>query len=229
MKTQQFMIGRIPAILYGEHAERLWLFLHGQMGCKEEVEAFSKIACSKGAQVLSVDLPGHGARQGRNEELNPWTVVPELQAVMNWAGVRWESISLRANSIGAYFAMLALDAPDKALLVSPVLDMERLILDMMDWANVTERELSEKGEIATAFGQTLSWAYLCYVREHPVHDWKCPISILYAGQDNMTSRQTVEEFTRHHGAQLTIMDNGEHWFHTQEQRKALQMWEASHT
>ena len=167
-------------------------------------------------------FPGHGARQGRDKALNPWTVVPELLAVVDWARVRWDSISLQANSIGAYFAMLALDAPDKALLLSPILDMERLILDMMGWAKVTERELSEKGEIATSFGQTLSWAYLCYVREYPVHNCQCPICILYAGQDNMTSRQTVEEFTLQHGAQLTIMDNGEHWFHTLEQREVLQ-------
>ena len=131
MKTQQFLISRIPAVLYGEQGERLWLFLHGQMGRKEEAEAFAQIVCPKGAQVLSIDLPGHGARQERNEELNPWTVGPELQAVMDWAKVRWDSISLRANSIGAYFAMLALEAPAKALLVSPILDIERLILDMM--------------------------------------------------------------------------------------------------
>ena len=49
MKTQQFMIGQIPAVLYGEHAEQLWLFLHGQMGHKEEAEAFAKTVCPKGA------------------------------------------------------------------------------------------------------------------------------------------------------------------------------------
>ena len=76
MKTQQFMIDQIPAVLYGEYAEKLWLFLHGQMGHKEEAEAFAKIVCPKGAQVLGIDLPGHGARQGRDEALNPWTVVP---------------------------------------------------------------------------------------------------------------------------------------------------------
>ena len=85
MKTQQFMIGQIPAVLYGEHTERLWLFLHGQMG---QAESFAKIVCPKGAQVLSMDLPGHGTCQGRNEELNPWTVVPEPLAVMDWARVR---------------------------------------------------------------------------------------------------------------------------------------------
>ena len=93
-KTQQFLIDRIPAVLYGEHAEQLWLFLHGQMGHKEEAESFAKIVCPKGAQVLGIDLPGHGARQGRDEELNPWTVVPELQAVMDWARVRWSPLGL---------------------------------------------------------------------------------------------------------------------------------------
>ena len=229
MKPERVQIGGIPALLYGAPAERGYLFLHGQMGRKEEAEAFAQVVCPKGYQVLSIDLPAHGERQGRGEELVPWTAAPDIRAAWEWTERRWRAVSLRANSIGAYFAMLALDAPDKALLVSPILDMERLILDMMGWANVTERELSEKGEIVTSFGQTLSWAYLCYVREHPIHDWHCPICILYAGQDNMTSRQTVEEFTRHHGAQLTIMDNGEHWFHTPEQRKVLQTWEDSNT
>lgn len=89
-----------------------------------------------------------------------------------------ETVSLRANSIGAYFAMLALDTPRRALLVSPIVDMERLILTMMGWAGVSEEQLKEQGEIATSFGQTLSWTYLCWVREHPVHHWDCPICIL---------------------------------------------------
>ena len=194
----------------------------GRWGTRRRRRPSPKSSARKALRFWALTFPGHGARQGRDEALNPWTVVPELLAVVDWARVRWDSISLQANSIGAYFAMLALDAPDKALLLSPILDMERLILDMMGWAKVTERELSEKGEIATSFGQTLSWAYLCYVREYPVHNWQCPICILYTGQDNMTSRQTVEEFTLQHGAQLTIMDNGEHWFHTLEQREVLQ-------
>ena len=229
MEEKRFLIDRIPAVLYGAPSEQVWLFLHGQMGYKEEAEAFAQVVCPKGCQVLGIDLPGHGERKRLNQDCTPWAAVPELNAVMAWARAHWSTVSLRANSIGAYFAMLALDEPDKALLVSPILDMERLILNMMSWANVTEAELREQGEIATSFGQTLSWAYLCYVREHPVQDWQCPICILYAGQDNMTSRQTVEQYTRHHRVQLTIVDGGEHWFHTPEQRKVLQTWEDSHT
>ena len=54
MKTQPFQIGMIPAVLYGESAEQGYLFLHGQMGCKEEAEAFAQVVCPKGYQVLSI-------------------------------------------------------------------------------------------------------------------------------------------------------------------------------
>ena len=121
--------------------------------------------------------------------------------------------------------LLAVDRPARALLVSPILDMEGLILTMMGWAGVTEEELRERGEIAASFGQTLSWEYLCWVREHPVHSWNCPVRILYGSEDNMTPRRTVEEYVRRHGARLTVLEGGEHWFHTPEQLSALREWE----
>lgn len=225
MNLERFEISTIPAILYGEPAGRGFLFLHGQMGRKEEAEAFARTVCPKGYQVLSIDLPGHGERQNRGEEFAPWTAVPDIQTALDWAERHWKFTGLRANSIGAYFAMLAFDAPDQALLVSPILDMEALILTMMGWAGVSEPQLQRQGEIATSFGQTLSWKYLCWVREHPIFDWTCPAHILYGSQDDMTSRQTVETYARQHAAQLTIMEGGEHWFHTPEQLAVLYEWE----
>ena len=224
MKTEHFAIDRTPAVLYGAPTDRAYLFLHGQLGCKEEAEAFAQVVCPKGYQVLSVDLPGHGARQGREEALVPWTAAEEIRAAVRWAQGRWPSLSLRANSIGAYFAMLAVDAPDRALLVSPVLDMERLILDRMDRAGVTEEQLRERGEIAAA-GETLSWAYLCWVREHPVKGWSCPVHILYGSRDDMIPRQTVEAYARRPQVHLTVAEGGEHWFHTAGQLAALRAWE----
>lgn len=130
-----------------------------------------------------------------------------------------------ANSIGAYYAMHTLQDCDieKALFISPVLDMERLILDMMSWANVTEKELCEKEEIVTGFGEKLSWKYLCFVRDNPIK-WNIPTEILYAGKDNLISRQTVDVFVNNHKANLTVMENGEHWFHTEEQLLFLDQW-----
>ena len=134
MRTELFQIGTIPAVLYGESAGQGYVFLHGQMGCKEEAEAFAQVVCPKGYQVLSIDLPGHGARQERGEELLPWTAVPDIRAARDWAERHWKAVSLRATSIGTYFAMLAFPAPERVLLVSPVLDMEGLIQTMMGWA-----------------------------------------------------------------------------------------------
>lgn len=229
MKTERIQIGTIPAVVYGEPGDRGYLFLHGQMGRKEEAEAFAQVVCPKGFEVLSIDLPGHGERQNLGEELAPWTAVPDIRAALDWAKRRWKAVSLRATSIGAYFAMLALDAPERALLVSPVLNMEELILTMMGWAGVTEHQLREQGEIATDFGQTLSWKYLCWVREHPVSHWTCPVRILYGSGDNLTPRRTVEEYVRQHHAKLTIMEGGEHWFHTPEQLAILRKWEETET
>ena len=94
---------------------------------------------------------------------------------------------------------------------------------MMMWTNVTEEELYEKREIVTAFGETLSWDYLCYVREHPV-TWTVPTYILYGEKDNLTSFDTISEFAKQIGATLSVMKDGEHWFHTPEQMAFLDRW-----
>ena len=111
----------------------------------------------------------------------------------------------------------------KALFISPIVNMEKLICDMMTWANVTEEQLKSKGEIPTDFGETLSWTYLRYVRQNPLL-WNIPTKILYAGKDNLTSLDTVTEFARSHNAPLTVMKDGEHWFHTKEQLEFLADW-----
>ena len=194
MTEEKFLIGRIPAVLYGEPSKRVYLFVHGRCGCKEEGAAFAGVVCPKGFQVLAVDLPEHGARKGETDRFTPWTAVPELQSVLAYMKPRWDEISLRANSIGAHFSMLAFAGEPlcRALFVSPVLDMERLIADMMRREGVTERELAARGEIATDFGQTLSRHYLSWERRHPIENWRCPTAILYAGQDSMTDRATAE-------------------------------------
>lgn len=157
-------------------------------------------------------------------------MVPELQTVLAYLQQHWQGIRLRANSIGAYFSMLAFAGTtiEKALFVSPIVDMERLICDMMQWAKVTPEQLCEKGEITTEFGQTLSWRYLCWVRQHPLDGWQIPTAILYAGQDTMTSRDTVTTFAQKHHAELTVYEPGEHWFHTPAQLDAMQTWERAH-
>ena len=73
------------------------------------------------------------------------------------------------------------------------------------------------------FGETLSWAYLTYVREHPVL-WQVPTRILYGAHDNLTSLETIRAFAEKTGAELTVMPDGEHWFHTEWQMQFLDQW-----
>ena len=92
---------------------------------------------------------------------------PELQAVYARMQPVWKHIRVYGVSIGAWFAMQALQTqtPEKALLVSPVVEMEKLILALMQQAGVTEEQLRAAGEIPTDFGETLSWIFserACY-------------------------------------------------------------------
>ena len=226
MKEKHIVVQEIPTVLYGDSSESAFLYIHGKMGCKEEAAHFAEIVCPKGYQVLSMDLPGHGERTGEMERFVPWEVVPELRAVYGFARQRWKKISLYANSIGAYFSLLAYREAklEKSLFVSPILDMDKLIRDMMGWAGVTQEKLKEAGEILTAFGESLSWKYLTYAIGNRITKWNSPTAILYAGQDHLTARETVIDFARRFGCTVTVMENGEHWFHTEEQLSVLDAW-----
>ena len=127
MKKQNLTLAGVPAILYGKRSRKVYLYVHGKNGCKEEAERFANTACAAGWQVLAIDLPEHGARKDRPEQLLPWAVVPEIQAVYARMQSGWPHIRLYGVSIGAWLVMQALRAekPEKALLVSPVVDTSR--------------------------------------------------------------------------------------------------------
>ena len=82
-----------------------------------------------------------------------------------------------------------------------------------------------KGGSPADGGETLSWEYLQFIREHPIA-WNVPTEILYAKNDALIPRQTVDSFVRTHDARLTVTENGEHWFHTEEQLAVLDAWMA---
>lgn len=223
MVFEYFDICGIPAVLYGKRADKVWLFVHGKCGNKEEACHLAELLCPKGYQVLGMDLPEHGARRGSAEQLLPWVVVPELQGVLTKMKQRWQEVSLFANSIGAYFSLLAFPNERFAncLFVSPILDMVALIERMMGWASVSAERLQAEQEIPTPFGETLSWAYYTYAKQHRIQKWGSRTAILYAGKDNLTDRATVTAFAERFGCSLQIYEDGEHWFHTEKQLAVL--------
>ena len=193
--------------------KNLIIYIHGKGGSYKEAEHYKPLF--KGCDVIGFD---YHAKM-------PWEAKEEFHRLYDKFSKGYDCVILIANSIGAFFAMHALCERkiSLSLFVSPIVDMERLISDMMTIANVTENELESKKEIPTNFGETLSWGYFCYVRSHPI-SWKVPTCILYGEMDNLTSRQTVEEFSSRIGARLSVMPDGEHWFHTEKQMLFLDEW-----
>lgn len=189
------------------------LYLHGKGGDAAECEHYKPLFPDR--DVIGLDY----------KTFTPWETGEEIRLAAQKLKAEYDSIILIANSIGAFFSMNAgIDTLiEKAYFISPIVDMERLIADMMTWANVTEDELKLKGVICTDFGEDLSWEYLCYVRDHPII-WDCPTAILYGSGDELTSYDMIRSFAEKHHADLTVMENGEHWFHTQEQMQFLDEW-----
>ena len=193
--------------------KRLVIYVHGKGGSAEEAKHYPPLFA--GSDVLGFDYTSQ----------NPWEAKSEFSQFFDLHSKEYDSVILIANSIGAFLSMytLAEKQISQALFISPIVNMEKLITDMMMWANVTEDELQSQKEIPTAFGETLSWAYLCYVRTHPIK-WSIPTCILYGEKDNFTSIDAISAFANQIGATLTVMEDGEHWFHTDAQMKVVDNW-----
>lgn len=191
----------------------LVIYVHGKGGNAEEAKHYQPLFAE--SDVIGFDYKSQ----------NPWEAKEEFTCFYDMHSKGYNSVVLVANSIGAFFVMNALHDKriEKAYFISPVVNMEKLIMDMIMWAKVTEDELCGKKEIQTDFGETISWEYLCYVRKHPIA-WTVPTHILYGEKDNLTSYETISEFANRIKATLTVMKNGEHWFHTEEQMKFLDNW-----
>ncbi len=226
MKKEKLYIENIPAILYGENSDKLYLFVHGKHSNKEEADDFANIATSFGYQVLSFDLPEHGERESQQYKCTVQNSVYDLTIIYSFIKNKYNDVSLYACSLGVYFSLVAYKDVEfsNCLFISPIIDMEQLIQNMIKWANITEEELREKGEIDTSFGETLSWSYYQYVKNHPIEKWNNKTSILYGENDNLTERKVINIFSEKYKCNIEIMEDGEHYFHTPDQLKYLRSW-----
>lgn len=189
-------IGSTPTLLIGKESVKVFLFVHGLHGQKEEALPFAEVAVPKGYQVLSIDLP---------VESKPWDVLPLLNEVCDYLYRNWKTVSIRANSIGAWFSLLAFQSKkvEQALFVSPILDMKRFI------------ELMPQREDD----------YYKWVVNNPTIRWDASTYILRPETDLIVSEEVGRDFISHHQCQVTIMADGEHWFHTPKQLEVLRKWE----
>ncbi len=189
------------------------LYVHGKGGSADEAQHY--VAIFADADVYGLDY----------QTDFPWQTNCEIKKAVSYLAGRYDEVILIANSIGAFYSMHA-DICEKvchAYFISPMIDLEQLIVNMMTWANVTEEDLKREKIIKTDFGEDLSWVYLCYVREHPI-EWTVPTDILRGSEDTLSAVDATMRFIEKTGASLTVMQGGEHWFHTEEQMEFLDRW-----
>lgn len=190
------------------------IYVHGKDGSSNEANHYKQFF-NDNYEVIGFDY----------KSKFPWQAKEEFQKYFDFIIPKYNEILLIGNSIGAYFSMISLSGKQikKAMFISPIVDMENVILNMMKWENVSEEKLEAKKIINTSFGESLLWEYLSYVRRNSII-WDIPTSILYGEKDDITPLKTINNFANKINANLTIMSDGEHWFHTEEQISFLDSW-----
>lgn len=199
--------------LNSKKKDKVVLYIHGKGGSALEAEHYESLF--HGAEIYGFDYKAE----------NPWEAKREFEKKLLELSVNYKEIVLIANSIGAYFSMNSgIDKyVSKAYFISPIVNLERLIMDMISWAGTSEEELEKRKVIPVDFGDDLSWDYLQYVRNNKV-SWNAPTEILYGRLDHLQSMECMYAFAEQTHSGITIMENGEHWFHTDEQMRFLDKW-----
>ncbi|MBR2925240.1 MAG: alpha/beta hydrolase [Clostridia bacterium] len=229
MKVEKINIEGIPALVWGEESEKVYLCVHGKMSCKESAEGIAEIAAEKGYQTISFDLPQHGERKDETKRCDIWNGIHDLTVMGEYVFRRWKEVSLYGCSLGAYFSLHAYRDRTftNCLFQSPILDMEYLIRQMFLWFGITEERLAKEKEIDTPI-DLMSWDYFQYVLAHPVTKWNSPTHILYGGRDDLQSLAVIEQFAKRFGCDMTLSGNSQHPFMEEADFPIVHQWLCDH-
>ena len=123
--------------------KNLIIYVHGKGGSAGEAEHYKMFFPN--SEVIGFDY--------RSQTL--WEAKKEFFAFFTTQRSRFEHITLVANSIGAFFGISSLDETlvNRAYLISPIVDMEKLICNMMQWSGVTEHDNLTSIETVSAFAK----------------------------------------------------------------------------
>ena len=176
------------------------VFVHGKGGNIGEAEAFRSVFPDE--EFLSLDY----------HSTTPWDFRREVRSLLGDS----KDFTLIAISIGAYFFLSSglSDRVKEAFFISPVSDMEKLILGMMEYSGVTEEELKEKGNIGE-----LSYEYLTYARSHRM-EWNVKTHAIAGSLDEVMDIS----ITRKIFPDLTVLEGSYHYLHTPEEKRRIVEW-----
>ena len=225
MRNEKFYIDGIPAILWGNTSEKIYIHIHGKMSRKEYAEQFAIIAENKSCQTLSFDLPEHGERTDKTYRCDIWNGIHDLNVIADYVFGKWNQVSLFAGSLGAYFSLNAYvnRSFDQCLFQSPIVDMKWLVEHMMMWSGITVKQLEKEKEIVTDI-DAVRWDYYQYIQTHPINKWPFATAILYGGKDNLQPLESLQSFTDRFQCKLTVSEQSEHPFMSPSDYGIVEQW-----
>lgn len=228
MKQTKIFIEEIPAIIWGEKSDKVFLYVHGKFSRKEYASQLATQAAEKGWQTLSFDLPEHGDRLAdKSTPFNIFTCMDDAKKAADFAFSRWKKVSLFAVSIGAQISLQTFSESDRrfdeVLFLSPIIDMNHLIQKMFGWYGISEQELYEKKMISTEL-DTMTVEQFEFYKSHPVTNWSFKTQILFGAKDEMQTREIHEAFLTRSGGKLTVSETSEHPFMAKEDFLIVETW-----
>jgi len=228
MKKEHIQINSIPAIIWGEKSSKVYIAIHGDKSNKEDtvIEILAEKTVEKGYQVLSFDLPENGYRKNENYQRSIQNCISDLREIMDYSQNIWKEINIFGCSTGAYFTLLTYknELINKALFLSPIVDMLFLIENLMKYSNISPEQLQAAKEFDTPIGKKLYWDYYSFVKTNPIVFWNIKTHILYGSNDNLCDIKTITKFSKKFNCKLEILENGEHFFHTKGQLDYYGNW-----
>lgn len=228
MELTELEAAGLKAALYGPPADRVWLYVHGKGGCKEEAEDFAALACPRGWQVLAADLPEHGTRRGDGVPLDPWhagaraagavglcqRAVAAYRPAVHQSGGLVLPAGLRRGASGAGAFRLPGGGHGGA---------------HSGHDGVGRRQRGPTGGGRRA-GHSLRGDPLLALPPVCPRPSGVPLAHSHRPAVRLRGRHAPPDggrgLRRRFGGALTVLEGGEHWFHTPEQLAALHRWES---
>ena len=211
-QPEEFVLDGIPALRWGEPGGRAVVGVHGQFSNKLDpvMAQCGEVIASRGDQLITFDLPTHGDRRD-DKVFNAMVTSPEVRAFAQLARSQSTEVGLLASSIGAYFSLC--DTPtgtfERAWLVSPLIDLEYYIRDVMAEYSVTDEQLEAETVIDTPRA-VLEWPYLRFVEEHPAR-LDIPSWTIRGDQDEVVPLDALSRFVSAPGVELVQIEGGQHF------------------
>ena len=212
IQPEALVLDGVPALRWGGPGGRAVVGVHGQFGDKRDpvMARCAEVIASHGDHLITFDLPTHGERRD-GTAFTAMAASGEVRSFVQLAREEATEVSLLAISVGAYVALCDMPSRtfERAWLVSPLLDLERYVRDVMSACSVTDERLEAETVVDTPRA-SLSWPDLCFLMEHPVR-LDMPSWTIRGDGDDVVPREALSRFLSAPGAELVEIAGGPHF------------------